>query len=231
MSRLEDLAKNVGALGNTGSRARRRVAETRAAVGTIMNQVPRQGGSEVLAALQAAQRELTRADGDLATFGQQATHFANRLVSSGGSEEPSGNDAAPAAGTSKDSARDLGVAELSDVGLANVDYGDNPIIDNFGKGGATRGDYEWAVRTWHDVISPGVARGLTRGDFEAMDNASGAPAFRRVAAAYDLFLGDSDRLKFTRRPDGKLEVINGRHRIEVARALGIGALPGKIIER
>jgi hypothetical protein len=120
----------------------------------------------------------------------------------------------------------LGLAKL-DVGAA--DFSDNPISGGFGRGGTTRADYRWAVQTWDETVGPGVARGMTRADFEARDAARGAPVLRRTAAVYDMFLGDSDRILVSRRPDGSLDVTNGRHRMEVARELGVNYLPGQVL--
>lgn len=53
-------------------------------------------------------------------------------------------------------------------------------------------------------------------------------SLRRTADAYDMFLGDTDRIRLSRDADGRLDVVNGRHRIIVARDLGIKHLPGTI---
>lgn len=124
----------------------------------------------------------------------------------------------------------LAGAGLSSVDVTAADFGDNPIIGSFGRGDTTRADYRWAVQTWDELVGPGVAKGMTREDFEARDAAREAPPLRRTAAVYDMFLGDTDRLRVTRRPDGSLDVTNGRHRLEVARELGIKSLPGQVIE-
>jgi hypothetical protein len=122
----------------------------------------------------------------------------------------------------------FGAMGLSSVEVSQADFADNPIIGNFGRGGATRADYRWAVQTWDEVVGPGVARGMERPDFEARDTARGATPLRRTAAVYDMFLGDMDRIRLSRGPDGTLDVTNGRHRLEVARELGIRSLPGQV---
>lgn len=124
---------------------------------------------------------------------------------------------------------------ISSMGLASIDvsaadFRDNPVIGQFGRGGTTRADYRWAVQTWDEVVGPGVARGMTRSDFEARDSARCAAPLRRTAAVYDMFLGDTDRIRVSRRSDGSLDVTNGRHRLEVARELGVRSLPGQVVE-
>lgn len=116
---------------------------------------------------------------------------------------------------------------LENVSLGKVDFSDNPVEGAYGKGGASLTDYRWAVETWATVVGPGVAAGLGREAFEERDSREGRVGLRRLGGVYDLFLGD-DRIVYSRRPDGSLDVINGRHRIEVARSLGIEQLPGKI---
>lgn len=121
---------------------------------------------------------------------------------------------------------------LEDVDVDAADLAENPIRDDsasgtFGKGGLSRADYRWAVQTWADVVAPGITKGKTREDFAARDARAGAPPLRRTADVYDLFVG-SNRLKVDRRPDGSLNVINGRHRLTIARELGIKSLPAQV---
>lgn len=122
-----------------------------------------------------------------------------------------------------------GPKDIDNVDIDEMDYSDNPIVGEFGKGGATRSDYLWATETWSDVVSPGLSRGKTREDFAKRDAERNAPALRRTADVLDLFTGDSS-IVLSRRSDGSLDVINGRHRIEAAKELGIPSLPARIIE-
>ncbi|MGQ0678807.1 MAG: hypothetical protein ACT4OM_03980 [Actinomycetota bacterium] len=122
---------------------------------------------------------------------------------------------------------------LTDLDVSSADLDDNPILDDdrsqgvFGKGGLSRADYRWAVQTWDDIVGPGVAAGKTREDFAERDARSNAQQLRRTADIYDMFLG-SDRIRVDRRPDGSLDVVNGRHRLLIARELGIKTLPGQV---
>ena len=116
---------------------------------------------------------------------------------------------------------------MTSVDVTATDLTDNPIQGNFERGGATRADYRWAVQTWNDTVGPGVGRGMSRPDFEARDSQAGAPPLRKTADVYDMFLG-TDSIKVDRRPDGSLNVISGRHRLQIARELGIHSLPGEV---
>jgi hypothetical protein len=124
----------------------------------------------------------------------------------------------------------MGITEL-DVSAADLD--ENPILDDhlsrgtFGKGGLSRADYRWAVQTWHDTVGPGVATGKTREDFAERDARTNARPLRRTADVYDIFLG-TNRILADRQSDGSLNIVNGRHRIMIARELGIKNLPGQV---
>lgn len=119
--------------------------------------------------------------------------------------------------------------DLREIDVDELGCADNPIVGNFGKGRASRSDYAWATETWTTVVAPGIAQGQTRQHFAQRDAEGGAAPFRRLADVYDLFTGDS-RITVSQRSDGSFDVIDGRHRIEVARQLGIRALPARVIE-
>lgn len=117
---------------------------------------------------------------------------------------------------------------LTEIPVSSMNFEDNPIEGKFGRGETNSGDYRWAVETWHTVVSPGVKSGMTREDFERRDTERNAGLFRQSAKVYDLFLGDTDRLRLSPRQDGTYDVVNGRHRVQVARELGINALPASL---
>lgn len=122
---------------------------------------------------------------------------------------------------------------LSSVDVSAADLDESPILDDhgaqgkFGKGGLSRADYRWAVQTWNDTVGPGVASGKTRDDYAERDMRSNAQPLRRTADVFDMFLG-SDHIRAERRTDGSLNIINGRHRLLIARELGIKHLPGEV---
>ncbi len=122
---------------------------------------------------------------------------------------------------------------LADLDVSSADLDQNPILDGsrsqatFGKGGLSRADYRWAVQTWNDTVGPGLANGKTREDFAERDVRSNAQPLRRTADVYDMFLG-TDRIRADRQSDGSLNIVNGRHRLLIARELGIKNLPGEL---
>jgi hypothetical protein len=162
-------------------------------------------------------------------------HLAGRVGAvqeylSGGGGRASGGGGGPSGAGSGGLGAVLAGLGMTSVSVSAADLDDTPIRDGFKRGGLSRGDYRWAVQTWNDTVGPGVARGMTRDDFAARDNGQPpAPPLRRTADVYDLFLG-SDAIRADRRPDGSLNIINGRHRLQIARELGIKDLPGRVFE-
>ena len=142
-------------------------------------------------------------------------------------------------GGSSDSSTPTAVASpfasmgLADLDVSAADLDENPILDDdrskatFGKGGLSRADYRWAVQAWNDTVGPGVASGKTREDFAERDARSNAQPLRRMADVYDMFLG-TDRIRADRQSDGSLNIVNGRHRLLIAKELGIKNLPGQV---
>lgn len=116
---------------------------------------------------------------------------------------------------------------LTDIDVAEAGFADNPITGSFGRGGRTRADYRWAVTTWDQVVRPGLDRGMCRDDFAARDAARGSTPPRRTADVYDMFLGTGP-VRVERLADGRLNVIDGRHRLAVAGELGVTHLPAAV---
>ena len=150
----------------------------------------------------------------------------------------SGGAGIGAGGSSRTNITSAGGRALASMGLADLDVSfaqldENPILDSncpkatFGKGGLSKADYRWAVQTWNDTIGPGIANGKTREDFAERDARLNALPLRRTADVYDMFLG-TDRIRADRQSDGSLNIVNGRHRLLIARELGIKNLPGQV---
>lgn len=173
---------------------------------------------------------------DVASARAQLAAMARALgdYRSGGAGIGGGGDGgAPPSATAAKSVTAMADAGLTDLDVNSAALDENPILDDnrtqgtFGKGGLSRSDYRWAVQTWDDTVGPGIAAGKTRQDFVDRDERSNAQPLRRTADVYDMFLG-SDRIRVDRRPDGSLDVVNGRHRLLIARELGIRTLPGQV---
>jgi len=196
-------------------RASLRVRDVQAAVARLTHVHTTSTTSQVASArsqLAAMNRALEGYRVGAGTFGGGDSSHASSTRSLGGSITASG---------------------LSSIDVNAADLEENPILDDhgtqgrFGKGGLSRADYRWAVQTWNDTVGPGVASGKTRDDYVERDMRSNAQPLRRTADVFDMFLG-SDHIRAERRTDGSLNIINGRHRLLIARELGIKHLPGEV---
>lgn len=165
-----------------------------------------------------------------ADLARRLTHLAayHGSATAGAGPAPGSSPASTAApGGSQSWLADRGMIEFD---VAQADFSDNPIIGSFARSDdLTLADYRWAVQTWDQVVRPGLSRGMSRADFAARDTERGAPSLRRTADVYDLFLG-ARAIRLVRREDGTLNPSGGRHRIAVARELGIDRLPAVVTE-
>ena len=237
-SELERIADSIREVGNSSGQhqtATRQAATSARSLSGALSGSSNRSAASAAAALQAAHLHASRAAGELETFGSDAKSFADRLASGG---------AGPGVGDSSQTALDQSVSmapaesapstsSLSQLGLTSipldqVDFSDDPILDGFTGKGLNKADYVWAVKAWRQVVEPGFKQGMGRDDFVALDNEHDAVFPRSMARVFDTFLG-SNCITCSRRPDGSLDC-NGRHRVEVARELGITNLPARVRE-
>jgi len=208
--------------------AQERAGRARDRVGDVEARVARLGRTLT----GATSSQLPEARAQLRAMSRALDGYRAGGIASGGGSAPGGNKTGLRNGDRGSALAGVGLAEL-DVGSADMD--ENPILDDdkakrtFGKGGLSRADYRWAVQTWNDVVGPGVANGQQREAFVERDAQSNAVPLRRTADVYDMFVG-SDRIRADRRADGSINIINGRHRFQIARELGIKTLPGQVFE-
>jgi hypothetical protein len=203
----------------TALQASAQVAEVARRVAVLRRQHSQQADAMV----GEARADLLRRMGDLDSY--RAAGAGGGLAGSGSAGGVPASVLAPGAG----GAAWLGGLGMSEIDIETVNFTDNPIQGKFGKGGASRADYRWAVQTWCEYVGLGAARGMTRDDFVARDEAQGAGPLRRSTDVYDMFLGD-DRIRVSKRADGSFDVVGGRHRLEIARDLGIGSLPAQVYQ-
>ncbi len=228
-SDLENIAQSLRALG-----------DRRAALGTLndlkskVDVLSQQAMSirvddvdtrPLVSALEEARARLQKAVSDLREVVSHATTFADGLARSGRSGTGGGSGTSP--GTPTTQPQDALAARLDELGLELVpvsafDFADNPIVSwNHG----TPDDHQWAAERWNDTIAPGLASGATRADFEAADAHNNAGDYRRLANVWDMYLGSDAINPEPPGPNGLRGIVDGRHRITTARALGILFLP------
>jgi hypothetical protein len=116
------------------------------------------------------------------------------------------------------SARGLRLGAVDDF-----DFRDNPVLGY--RESAPPQDIAYAVQRWDDTIAPGLATGATREDFAAYDDQHGLVGHQRLSGVWDYFLGDDAIKSGGLKPNGKLDVNGGRHRLTQAGLLGITHLP------
>lgn len=92
----------------------------------------------------------------------------------------------------------------------------------------SRKQVEWGLETLTRVVQPAVRMGKGSDYFMDRDRAEGLDGERSYSGVYRWFYSGDHAIKLSRQPGGKLEVINGYHRIVVARELGIRSLPAVV---
>ena len=241
-SRIQQVARSVQSLGQQAGRVQRTAAEGAQRLRSASARLPRGTGcpeeGRAATSAHAAIASLGRAMEELAAFAPYAQQFAQSLVGATGS---GGITAASGAGLSGGAGAPVGppgdgspprstaASVLAERGLTMVAV-DSMVVDDpvdVGNHGRGPDDYSWLVSTWHSRILPGLDAGMTRDDFARLDHEGSAPENRRLAAAYDVFLGDRS-MAGNELPDGGVGISGGRHRAEAARSLGITHLPVRL---
>lgn len=241
-SQIQQVARSVQSLGQQAGRVQRTAAEGAQRLRSASARLPRGTGcpeeGRAATSAHAAIASLGRAMEELAAFAPYAQQFAQSLVGATGS---GGATVASGAGLSGDTGapgepsgdgsppRSTAASVLAERGLTMVAV-DSMVVDDpvdVGNHGRGPDDYSWLVSTWHSRILPGLDAGMTRDDFARLDHEGSAPENRRLAAAYDVFLGDRS-MAGDELPDGGVGISGGRHRAEAARSLGITHLPVRL---
>lgn len=118
---------------------------------------------------------------------------------------------------------------LEEVPLARITSEDRLAPGDFAKVGEA--EMRRGLTHWRDLIRPALARGeaLERSDWADLDRAQGLEyraGLERVYCALLERLGDPIRLEAA--SDGSYSIINGRHRVQVGRDLGLESLPASV---
>lgn len=174
---------------------------------------------------QQVQRELSRAGEALDTYLGQSASGPGTSGGAGGDSRAAAAGAPAAPVLDQPAGFPAGVVM---VPLALIDDSDSGVhgAQDFGKG-YSPADLEWAHEAFANVIVPGLARGLGIDDFRALDERENRMGTRSYADTYSGFFGDS---RITLNADGaSFRVANGYHRIWTARAMGLDAIPAKVV--
>jgi hypothetical protein len=133
-----------------------------------------------------------------------------------------GRPTAPSQGSSPVLAGGLEV-----VDVAQIDDSDSAVS---GPGSFTKLSYEdarWATETLDERVMPAVRAGKDRDYFVQRDAAEGRGPDRSLARLFDTYFV-STPITLSARPDGRLEVVGGYHRIWAARQAGVTHLPARV---
>lgn len=160
---------------------------------------------------------LTRIGGD---GGSNGSSGVSRRSSGGG-------PAAPAAAQ----LISLGIGRFHLVPLAGIDQSESTVhspadFDDRAELNLLR----TSLRRLESGVLPIVRNGGGRAEAAALDERAGLTGTPSShLATFDGFFGDNTSIKLSRRPDGRFDVLNGQHRIWLARQAGIDALPAEVV--
>ena len=117
---------------------------------------------------------------------------------------------------------------IQEISLDSIDWEEMGALasDDYRK--VSRDEMREGLRKLVEVVRPKVQQGATAEDFSRMDEELGldyAHGYRRV---YDAFYGPNECIVVERVGD-TYQVINGRHRLLLAREMGIESLPARVL--
>jgi hypothetical protein len=171
---------------------------------------------------------IPRASHALAELESRLTGYLAVTMTAGGA-----GDVGPGRGSG------VGVPAANAAGMAALPGGVSMVsIDSIVDDGSITGpadftkgynidDLSVAFEMLLDVVLPAVALGKDRDYFRERDAAANRYGTRSLSDTFSGFFGDS-AIALERQPDGCFRVANGRHRIWLARHLGITSVPARV---
>jgi hypothetical protein len=233
--------RDCSALAMEVSRARERLDRARQAR-SIIQQAEAQfavrktrQAAAVDAIVTSARARLGRNAADLATFLGSPTGAGGPMTGTGGGPPGTTGATGGALGGSSSERVPSGFPPgFAMVRLSDIDDGGDAVTNRseFGKGYSPE-DLRWAHEAFHDVVLPALALGKGMDYFRERDSREGLMGTRSYADTFAGFLnagrpGRGDEVALSR-TGGGFHVDNGRHRIAVARAMGLSEIPARIL--
>ncbi len=156
-----------------------------------------------------------------------ADAYAGSSVGGAGS---SGGGGASAGGSGSNDLPRIGETELVEAPLDRLDTSKSGVTgpESFSKTDYAR--MRQGVQRLDEVVLDAVRNGADGEHFARMDAQRGLDYEGGYQRVYEAFFG-GDSLRLDHRSDGTYEVIDGLHRIHVARELGLSSLPARIAPR
>lgn len=120
---------------------------------------------------------------------------------------------------------DIGIV---DVDLAKIDLSDSPVHgpDDFHK--VSYEEMKDGFEKLQNDVLPAVEQGANGDDFWQMDQERSSEYREGFQRVYDAFYGDSS-IRLTK-VDDHYEVVNGYHRLYVAKEMGLSSVPARVIQ-
>lgn len=115
------------------------------------------------------------------------------------------------------------------VPLSLIDDSDSRVTSDASFEKASADDLRWALDALEYVVLPAVRQGASAESFSARDATTGNNGDRSYRATYSGFLSPNGQgIKLSARADGRYEIVNGFHRVWLAREAGVEQLPVSI---
>lgn len=194
----------------------RRRADASAKALAVIGEAGSDMGASTRTFVAAVQAHVPRALGTTRELSGHLNEYVNtRAAASTAGRTPSTTGSGPSVGSP-------GVAAL-EVQRVRDDRTEPLAFDK-----TSREQVEWGIERLKAVVEPAVERGKGQEYFAARDAAEGLNGERSYSGVYRWFYSDSSAIKVSRVADGSFSVVNGYHRLAVARELGVDTLPGMI---
>jgi hypothetical protein len=117
---------------------------------------------------------------------------------------------------------------IQDVPVDQVDLSDSPVKDTDDFHKVSREEMVEGFRKLEEEVRPAVAEGANGDHFSRLDQERGLDYEHGYRRVYDAFYGNS-AIRLEKAGDD-YNVINGYHRLAVARELGLSTVPARVIE-
>jgi len=213
--------RDCGSLAEALAHARHGLEEAQRRLDTVER--ARQRYAQISTQHRTSLRRFSRAVLDASPSAERAIGKLLETLTSYRVHQPPG---APAAALTESSGAPL-PGSVSIVSLSDIDDSDSPITGSQSFEKITYGDAQWCAEALADVVLPAIQRGKDREYLAARDRAENRPTSSSYARVFDLYFRDN-AIKLTATADGRYAVVDGYHRIWIARQAGLTHLPARV---